>query len=189
MDAAPDSARSLHEVFASLAGDAAADPGAALAAAGHDGLPAELLSEAVVSYAEVSPPEVAEHLSPVVLGASADPGLALELLSTAPPVTWDDVPEPVVDDVPPAPDDAPDLDFGAGGEDDLGESLDALDAPDDANDALDDVAAVEPAGEPEVPDLPEPGDDDLPTGDLAGEGWDVDPTWDVAPDSDGDLDF
>ena len=142
MDTAPDQARSLHEVFASLAADPAGDPGAALAAAGHGELPADLLNEAVVSYAEVSPPEVAEHLSPVVLGASEDPGLALDLLSSAPQVSWDDVPDEPVAEAPDAAgdaaDDVPDLDFGLGDApdgpgdldrlDDLG-GLDDLDAP------------------------------------------------------------
>ena len=211
MDAAPDQARSLHEVFASLAGDATGDPGAALAAAGHGELPADLLNEAVVSYAEVSPPEVAEHLSPVVLGASEDPGLALDLLSSAPQVTWDDVPdeampEPAADDVADDAPDVPDLDFGHGGDgaealDDL-DDLDELDDLDDL-DELDDLgdARVQPADVPaDVPAFAagEPVDDialpddapDLSAPDLADEGWaGADPAWDDTNDGADDLDF
>jgi len=206
MDAAPDQARSLHEVFASLAGDDTGDPGAALAAAGHGELPADLLNEAVVSYAEVSPPEVAEHLSPVVLGASEDPGLALELLSSAPQVSWDDVPEePLVEapgDAPDAADDVPDLDFGLGDEspadlDDL-DGLDGLDGLGDL-DELDAPAggAASPAvdvpafatGEPvDELALPDEADDASAPG-LADEGWDVEPAWDDTTDGSDDLDF
>ena len=199
MDTAPDQARSLHEVFASLAGDSAGDPGAALAAAGHGELPADLLNEAVVSYAEVSPPEVAEHLSPVVLGASEDPGLALELLSSAPQASWDDVPEEPVAEAPDAADDAaddvPDLDFGLGDEgpddldrlDDLGD-LDDLDAPAAAAAPADDVPAFA-TGEP-ADDLALPEDaEDLSAPGLADEGWDVDPAWDDTTDGSDDLDF
>jgi hypothetical protein len=182
--------RPLHEVFASLGGEP--DAGAALAASGHD-LPPDLLTEAVASYADTAPPEVAEHLAPVVLGPD-DPGLALELLSSAPQVTWDDVPEPEaeVDEValPEAtdavPDDLPDLDldldFGAGG------AVDDLDAPEepDGADAPEPVADASPVtGEVS---LPEP-DDDLPHPDLASEGW-ADDAWDDDADDapDDDLD-
>jgi hypothetical protein len=204
MDAAHDPARSLHEVFSSLAGDPAADPGAALAAAGHAGLPPDLLTEAVVSYADTAPPEVAEHLSPVVLGASADPGTALDLLTSAPPVTWDDVPvdgdlaeaapdvvddlsddlsddvpDGVADDVADHVPDVPDLDFGAGDHESVvaADTADPADTADDL-DALDDVPAVPdvPAAEPAVDDVL-PAEDDLPTPDLAAEGWD-DGGWD-----------
>jgi hypothetical protein len=126
MDPAPalEPARSLHEVFQTLAGDP--DPDAVLAAAGYAGLPADLLTEAIVSFADTAPPEVAEHLSPVVLGASSDAGLGLELLTSAPQVTWDDdldaVEEPAWAEEGPA---LEELDFGAGGDE-----LDALDAPD-----------------------------------------------------------
>jgi hypothetical protein len=197
MDTAPDQARSLHEVFASLAGDTAGDPGAALAAAGHGELPADLLNEAVVSYAEVSPPEVAEHLSPVVLGASEDPGLALELLSSAPQVSWDDVPEEPVVEAADAADDVPDLDFGLGdeGPDDLG-GLDQLDDLGDLDD-LDAPAATAPAGDVPAFATGEAGDDlalpedaeDLSAPGLADEGWDVDPAWDDTTDGSDDLDF
>jgi hypothetical protein len=170
-------ARSLHEVFATLAGDP--DPDAALAAAGHEGLPADLFTEAIVSYADTVPPEVAEHLAPVVLGASADSGLGLELLSSAPQLTWEDGDDGGLAEEPTWSDDSPaleDLDFGAGGHD----ALDGLDSPDavdgpghDVEDHVADVAdhalPVHDAAVPDdVTDLP---DDDLPHPDLAHEGW------------------
>jgi hypothetical protein len=186
----PDPGRSLREVFESLAGDPGADPAAALAAGGHDGLPPDLLTEAITSYADTAPPEVAEHLAPVILGTGEDPALGLELLTTAPQVTWDDVP---LDDVT-APaaaaagteddgaDAAPDLDFGAGG--DTVDDLDAAPeagadaAPDDAADVVADIPVTTAAPAEEQ-------GDDLPHADLAGEGWD-DAAWDAdgAPDDD-----
>jgi hypothetical protein len=189
----PDPGRSLREVFESLAGDPGADPAAALAASGHEGLPAHLLTEAIVSYADTAPPEVGEHLAPVILGAAEDPGLGLELLTSAPPVTWDDVPvdefavsddvEPLAADDVPA-DDLPDLHFGAGDDAADLDSPDGHDVPDhdavddatdDGIDAIDDVPAVE-VHHDEVADLHVPADD-LPDHDLAGEGWD-DASWD-----------
>lgn len=167
MDPAPalEPARSLHEVFQTLAGDP--DPDAVLAAAGHAGLPADLLTEAIVSFADTAPPEVAEHLSPVVLGASSDAGLGLELLTSAPQVTWDDDldtgEEPTwADEGPPLEE----LDFGAGG-DEL-DALDALDAPAgaeaaEAAETADDVPAEVPVATAAAGDLPD--------GDLAEEGW------------------
>lgn len=89
MDAGTDSPRPLHEVFDAI--PHAADPAALLAASGHEELSGDLLAEAILSYADTAPPEVAEHLSPVVLGAADDPALGLELLRTAPGVTWEDV--------------------------------------------------------------------------------------------------
>lgn len=167
MDPAPalEPARSLHEVFQTLAGDP--DPDAVLAAAGHAGLPADLLTEAIVSFADTAPPEVAEHLSPVVLGASSDAGLGLELLTSAPQVTWDDDldtgEEPTwADEGPPLEE----LDFGAGG-DEL-DALDALDAPAgaeaaEAAETADDAPAEVPVAAATAGDLPD--------GDLAEEGW------------------
>lgn len=167
MDPAPalEPARSLHEVFQTLAGDP--DPDAVLAAAGHAGLPADLLTEAIVSFADTAPPEVAEHLSPVVLGASSDPGLGLELLTSAPQVTWDD--ELDTGEEPTWADEGPpleELDFGAGG-DEL-DALDALDAPAgaeaaEAAETADDVPAEVPVATAAAGDLPD--------GDLAEEGW------------------
>lgn len=179
MNAAPDpaldAARSLSEVFGTLAGDP--DPDAALAAAGYDGLPADLLTEAIANYAETAPPEVGEHLSPLLLGASPDAGLGLELLSTAPQVTWDDDVESPVEE-PTWTDDGPpleDLDFGAGGADGL-DALDALDAP--VDDVPTDVPVAADAGE-------------LPGADLADEGWadawDADELPDETPEPEDDL--
>lgn len=102
-------ARSLHEIFAGLSGDAAALDAAAavLDANGYADLPAELLAQAVVSYAETAPVEVAEHLAPFVMAHSQVVGEAavpddlaapLDLLASAPAVPadaaeLDDLPE------------------------------------------------------------------------------------------------
>ncbi|WFE26387.1 hypothetical protein O7623_24100 [Solwaraspora sp. WMMD791] len=102
-------ARSLHEIFAGLSGDAAAldDAAAVLDANGYADLPAELLAQAVVSYAETAPVEVAEHLAPFVMAHSQVVGEAavpddlaapLDLLASAPVVPvdgaeLDDLPE------------------------------------------------------------------------------------------------
>jgi hypothetical protein len=89
--------RPLHAIFASLTGSA--DPSDALQAAGHEGLSNGLVTEAIISYADTAPVEVAEHLSPFVVAHSAvpsagsetawgDPDAAqgLHLLATAPAV-------------------------------------------------------------------------------------------------------
>lgn len=74
-----DAARPLRDVFADLASDDAArqtyraDPDGFLAANGHGDLPADLVAEAVVSYADLAPLETAEHLAPVVMAHSAVP--------------------------------------------------------------------------------------------------------------------
>ncbi|WP_306216239.1 hypothetical protein [Actinoplanes sp. RD1] len=70
-------ARPLRDVFAELsAGGTAGDPGELLSAAGHPGLPGELVAEAVGSYADTAPPEIAEHLAPYLTGGDPDwPGL------------------------------------------------------------------------------------------------------------------
>ncbi|MFY1696310.1 MULTISPECIES: hypothetical protein [unclassified Solwaraspora] len=102
-------ARSLHEIFAGLSGDAAAldEAAAVLDANGYADLPAELLAQAVVSYAETAPVEVAEHLAPFVMAHSQvvgegavpdDLAAPLDLLASAPaaPVDaaeLDDLPE------------------------------------------------------------------------------------------------
>jgi hypothetical protein len=90
----------LREVFDELAGGGDADPAGALADRGYGELPEPLLSEAIVSYADTAPVEVAEHLSPFVMVHSAVPvdrdgdvaaGDGLELLATAPePIVADD---------------------------------------------------------------------------------------------------
>jgi hypothetical protein len=90
---------SLREVFDELAGGGDADPAEALADRGYGELPDPLLSEAIVSYADTAPVEVAEHLAPFVMVHSAVPvdrvdevpaGDGLALLATAP--------EPIVPD-------------------------------------------------------------------------------------------
>jgi hypothetical protein len=106
---AMDEARPLRDVFADLVGDEAArqahaaDPDGFLAAAGHADLPDGLVGEAIVSYADTAPAEVAEHLAPFVMAhspvpveddlpaAALDAAHGLDLLSTAPA-------EPVLDD-------------------------------------------------------------------------------------------
>jgi hypothetical protein len=91
------SARPLRDVFADLAGAPSSgdDPAAILSEHGHPGLPGDLVAEAVVSYAETAPIEVAEHLAPYVTAHSvvgADPETADEpadwpgLLGTAPAI-------------------------------------------------------------------------------------------------------
>jgi hypothetical protein len=95
-------ARPLRDVFADLLGDAGAarpDPDALLAASGHAHLPAHLVAEAMVNYADTAPVEVAEHLAPYVTAHSgvpvqgppgdsgvddADPAGWADLLATAP---------------------------------------------------------------------------------------------------------
>ena len=116
-------ARPLREVFAALAGDqatqgvAASDRRALLEAAGHSELPADLVAEAVVAYADTAPLEVAEHLAPFVTAHSAVPvdgGDDVEradwfdLLAAAPGEAW--LVEPEVDR---GPDADPAVDGGA----------------------------------------------------------------------------
>jgi hypothetical protein len=69
-------ARPLHELLAGLSGDAARASGdreAYLADNGHPDLPPDLVAEAVVSYADTAPVEVAEHLAPFVTTHSPVP--------------------------------------------------------------------------------------------------------------------
>jgi len=127
-------ARPLQELLADLVGDAEArhahDPATYLAAHGHPDLPAELVAEAVVSYADTAPPDVAEHLAPFVMSHSVVPTEPAEsdwfdLLTTAPldQEADDDLAEDsMLDDLPAEPswdggDLGPDpaaLDFGTG---------------------------------------------------------------------------
>jgi len=90
-------ARPLRDVFADVAGDdgaRASDPAELLRTSGHGDLPDHLVAEAVTSYADTAPVEVAEHLSPYVMANSAVPGVDtevdpaswLEALATAPEV-------------------------------------------------------------------------------------------------------
>ncbi|WFE22151.1 hypothetical protein O7621_01910 [Solwaraspora sp. WMMD937] len=93
-------ARSLHEIFAGLPGDAAAhsDVAAVLDANGYADLSPELLAQAVVSFADTAPAEVAEHLAPFVTAHSQvggdgtvpdDLASPLDLLATAPAPAFD----------------------------------------------------------------------------------------------------
>jgi hypothetical protein len=97
-----DPARPLRDLFADLVSDEsarqahAADPEGFLEAHGHAALPADLVDEAIVNFADTAPPDVAEHLAPFVMAHSpvpfdedSLPGDAhdvagLDLLATAP---------------------------------------------------------------------------------------------------------
>jgi hypothetical protein len=92
-------ARPLRDIFADpvdgSSGADAAGPAEVLRAAGHPDLPDSLVAEAVGSYADTAPIEVAEHLSPYVMAHSPIPlpdqaevesGQWLEAVSTAPSV-------------------------------------------------------------------------------------------------------
>jgi hypothetical protein len=96
-------ARPLRDVFAQLGGEEhephgqGVNPAELLAAHGHPDLPDGLVAEAVVSYADTAPHEVAEHLAPYVMAhgaaplddadaAETDPADWVDLLSTAPVV-------------------------------------------------------------------------------------------------------
>jgi hypothetical protein len=149
----------LRDVFAGLAGNGG-DPGDFL----RD-LPADLVAEAVVSYADTAPLEVAEHLAPFVAGHSAvgsegDAGETwLDLLASAP-----------VEEEASGLDDQ-DLGFGTGS----GTTVDDMtrfDVDDDGVDTgFDDPATLETPHEPAglgddvSGDWPEFGDDDPDDGD------------------------
>jgi hypothetical protein len=150
------SARPLHELLADLVGDADAgrahgDPEAYLAAHGHPGLPADLVAEAVVSYADTAPVEVAEHLAPFVTAHSAIPVEPdadaetnwFDLLTSAPPSADD----PELDELPgdepwsATEDPGPGLDFGSGAADlDLPSTPDSSATGEDGQDDLDEPA-------------------------------------------------
>jgi len=134
------SVRPLRELLADLAGDAGARAGGAqayLAGHGYPDLPADLVAEAVVSYADTAPPEVAEQLAPFVTAHTAgdeEPADWFELLSSAevdhdPDALDDDPVSWAGDDL--GDDPGPGLDFGAG----------AVDGPDLAADLDDDAPA------------------------------------------------
>jgi|SRR4051795_3771340 hypothetical protein len=149
------SARPLHEVLGDLVGDGAAaqahgDPEAYLAANGHPDLPADLVAEAVVSYADTAPVDVAEHLAPYVTTHSAVPADEppaddwFSLITTAPTDDLDT--DPDIDDFSDdgtAPDHhaGPELDFGTGSVDDLdAPASDESDESDDDSDGSDDTS-------------------------------------------------
>jgi hypothetical protein len=122
------SVRPLRELLADLVGDTSADSGDAyLAEHGHPDLPAELVAEAVVNFADTAPPELAEQLAPFVTahtaGQTAD---WFDVLTSAQPGLADDPDEgldggPVAEDF--SSDPGAELDFGAG-------AVDALDFED-----------------------------------------------------------
>jgi hypothetical protein len=106
-----ESAKPLRDVFNELVGDESArralvaDRDAVLRDNGHGDLPGGLVAEAVVSYADTAPVEVAEHLAPFVTAhsvvpadglaaADPDPVTGLDLLATAPAGTPDLAGEP-----------------------------------------------------------------------------------------------
>jgi hypothetical protein len=146
------SARPLHEVLGDLVGDGSAahahgDPEAYLAANGHPDLPPDLVAEAVVSYADTAPVDVAEHLAPYVTTHSAVPADEpptddwFGLITTAPTDDLDT--DPDIDDFSddgsaPDHDAGPALDFGTGSVDDLDASAD--DEADDSDDDSEDTS-------------------------------------------------
>jgi hypothetical protein len=146
------SARPLHELLGDLVGDGDAahahgDPEAYLAAHGHPDLPPDLVAEAVVSYADTAPVDVAEHLAPYVTTHSAVPADEpptddwFGLITTAP--TDDLATDPDIDDfsddsVTPDHHAGPALDFGTGSVDDL--DAPAADDTDGADDSQDDAS-------------------------------------------------
>jgi hypothetical protein len=161
-----DTARPLRDVFADLtgAGDAAG-PAELLRDSGHPDLPDELVAEAVGSFADTAPIEVAEHLSPYVMAGSAvplpdttdaAPAGWYEAVSTAPTMAAD--PADLDALTPPGPthvDAAAPLtmDFGHGGVDA------APDAVDDHGDAGTDHHDLV---HHDVPSSPEPDDASSP---------------------------
>jgi hypothetical protein len=101
-------ARPLRDVLTDLVGEAdAPGPADVLAANGHADLPDELVAEAVGSFADTSPLEVAEHLSTYVMANSPVPqpdappvDLAswLDAVTSAPPPGSDIDPTALIDD-------------------------------------------------------------------------------------------
>ncbi|GIE84381.1 hypothetical protein [Actinoplanes regularis] len=121
-------ARSLHEIIAGLTGNAATsgDLAAALHAGGHPDLPAELLAEAVVSFADTAPAEIAEHLAPFVMthgpipegdAAAVEIDKLPDLLATAPTATFNEVTALAAAEIDPAVD-SYDIDAGHASGDD-----------------------------------------------------------------------
>jgi hypothetical protein len=206
-------ARPLRDVFADLVGDpsAADDPAALLRDQGHPGLPDHLVAEAVVSYADTAPVEVAEHLAPYVtahsaVGADAAPGDEppaswLDLLGTAP-----DVAGPAdIDDLAPEPGESGDaaslhagpdldLDFGTGAGPVPVVETDADDAgPDDAGPDAHGGDVDDELGEGSAADPADPHDGDAAgwmdagqTGDDPSDGPSDGPSDADEPDSDGE---
>jgi hypothetical protein len=185
-------ARPLKDVFAGLVGDPSAGVDA-LAAAGHD-LPADLIAEAVVSFAGTAPAEVAEHLAPFVTANSGVPTEDagsddwFDLLATAPdPDADEDLDDgTVIDDAAPEAQAAiGELEFGAGADADDPDAVTDDDLDGDADDFDDGTvgATDEPADDP-ARDL----DGDL-QGDLSGDLDDADDDDSDDDDSDDGADL
>lgn len=173
--------RPLKELLSDLVGSAdthADGPAAYLAEHGHD-LPPDLVAEAVVSYADTAPPEVAEHLAPFVTAHTS--GLEPEsdwfdLLTSAPDPADDLDAEPDVDALHDPHDSGPDdldgdldaddgtdpehdLGFGSGHHMDFGTgSVDALDLPPAHHDPVPDLVPDPASDSMPEPDWPEPSD-------------------------------
>lgn len=169
-------ARPLRDLLADLVGDAAArqaygaDPAGYLAAHGHPDLPEPLVTEAVVSYADTAPVEVAQALAPFVAAHGPVPGEDaradwFDLLTATEPTGENPFDESLTAE-PPAGDwpDPADLDFGAG-------AAPVEDA--EAEPVAEAAPAEEPAPEPEWPAdpllAPEPAIDGLPEPEEADE--------------------
>lgn len=164
------SVRPLRDLLADLVGDAGArhgGPEAYLAEHGFPDLPPELVAEAVVSFADTAPPEVAEQLAPFVTAHTAGREHAADwfALLTSTPARLADDPDALDGDPEPGPGDdlGPDpgmgLDFGAG----------AVDAPDLAASPDVELAAPAPATAEEwasAPEQPAPDSADLVAGDV-----------------------
>jgi hypothetical protein len=135
-----DISRPLQQVFAELPGSGT-DPAAALEAAGYADLPGELITEAILSYAQAAPLEVAEHLAPFVVANGPIP----------PDVDASDVDAPDLDD-PAALDEEMSADPFAGLE-----LLAGADAVQDA--APDDEVPDDEVPDDEVPDDEVPNDE------------------------------
>ncbi|GAA0445875.1 hypothetical protein Aca07nite_03870 [Actinoplanes capillaceus] len=146
----------LRDVFAGLAGPGSA-PGDFLRE-----LPEELVAEAVVSYADTAPVEVAEHLASFVsahsaVGAETAGELGwLDLLTTAPVEAGTEI-------------DETDLDFGTGADAVEVDQPDLFDVESPVADELPETGDEEPGEEigldltvdwPEIDDLPDGLDDD-----------------------------
>jgi hypothetical protein len=175
--------RPLKDVFADLLGGDGGgrpDPGAALAAGGHPDLPPELVAEAVVSYADTAPVEVAEHLAPYVTQASGvptvDPDSAApepdlrtlgDLLASAPTGPDVDLAEPPgyeLDDLDPGTfagivpplgqlDDPAALDFGGGASEPGAAGQPGALAPEPDGDVVEESRPDELAALPTDPDV------------------------------------
>lgn len=171
-------ARPLRELLADLVGDPqvrqayGSDPAGYLAAHGHPDLPEPLVAEAVVSYADTAPVEVASALSPYVAAHGPIPGEDtsadwFDLLTSADlpaDEPFDEQPTADTDDWP----DPEDLDFGTGASSDEATTPDvAEDSPaEDIDSAPDEAPDWTPethlAPEPVIEGLPDDVDDDDP---------------------------